>query len=119
MIEAAVRRGVRSVPLRWLLSLDIVPSTDAVLAAIGTTLGWQALRRKRISRLTVETLPAWLRLLGTMLGASVPARHHGADHFVDVPQADVLGDSTVNGLAARASRARATGSLFRPWPVSS
>ena len=32
--------------------------------------------RKRISRLTAETLPWYLRLYGVMIGASIPAKHH-------------------------------------------
>ena len=43
--------------LRWLDALAGAPSRDAVLAAIATTLAWGPLMRKRISRLTAETLP--------------------------------------------------------------
>jgi hypothetical protein len=32
--------------------------------------------RKRISRLTAETLPWYLRLYGVMIGASIPSKYH-------------------------------------------
>ena len=32
--------------------------------------------RKRISRLTAETLPWYLRLYGVMVGATIPGEHH-------------------------------------------
>jgi hypothetical protein len=51
-------------------------TVDAILAAISTTIAWGPLMRKRISRLTAETLPWYLRLYGVMIGASIPAKHH-------------------------------------------
>jgi hypothetical protein len=52
------------------------PSRDAILAPISTTIAWGPLMRKRISRVTAETLPWYLRLYGVMIGASIPAKHH-------------------------------------------
>ena len=40
MIEAAITRGVRSVPLGWLLRLGGQPRAEAVLAALTMTLAW-------------------------------------------------------------------------------
>ena len=51
-------------------------SMRTILAAVSTTIAWGPLMRKRISRLTAETLPWYLRLYGVMIGASIPARHH-------------------------------------------
>src|SRR6202521_5230464 len=45
-------------------------------AAISTTIAWGPLMRKRISRLTAETLHWNLRLYGVMIGASITAKHH-------------------------------------------
>ena len=39
----------------------------------GATLAWGPLMRKRISPLTAEMLPWWLRLFGALIGASVDA----------------------------------------------
>ena len=67
--------------MRWLANLPGHPRADAVLAAITTTLAWGPLRRKRISRLTAESLPWWMQLLGTLIGASADAAHHEAARF--------------------------------------
>jgi succinyl-CoA synthetase alpha subunit len=76
MQDAVHARGGRSFFLRFLEAQSIPLSRDAVLAAIATTIAWGPLMRKRISRLTAETLPWYLRLYGVMIGASIPARHH-------------------------------------------
>ncbi|MBT0964327.1 CoA-binding protein, partial [Denitromonas sp. IR12] len=62
LMAAVALRGARSVPLRWLLALGGHPRADAVLAALTTTVAWGPLQRKRISRTTIESLPAWMRL---------------------------------------------------------
>jgi succinyl-CoA synthetase alpha subunit len=76
MLKAVHDRGGKSLFLQFLQSLGARPSRDAILAAISTTIAWGPLMRKRISRLTAETLPWYLRLYGVMIGASIPARHH-------------------------------------------
>ena len=76
MLAAVARRGGKSAFLKFLESLGGRPSRDAILAAIATTIAWGPLMRKRISRLTAETLPWYLRLYGVMIGASIPAKHH-------------------------------------------
>ena len=57
MLKAVRDRGGKSVFLKFLEALDGRPSRDAILAAISTTIAWGPLMRKRISRLTAETLP--------------------------------------------------------------
>ena len=57
-----------------------------MLAAITTTLAWGPLMRKRISRLTAESLPWWLQLFGTLIGASVDADRHEADRFCGIAE---------------------------------
>jgi hypothetical protein len=42
--------------------------------------------RKRISRLTAETLPWYLRLYGVMIGASIAARHHQHGSLWGIPR---------------------------------
>jgi succinyl-CoA synthetase alpha subunit len=76
MLKAVNDRGGKSVFLKFLQSLGDRPSRDAILAAIATTISWGPLMRKRISRLTAETLPWYLRLYGVMIGASIPGKHH-------------------------------------------
>jgi succinyl-CoA synthetase alpha subunit len=76
MLAAVARRGGKSAFLKFLESLGGRPSRDAILAAIAMTIAWGPLMRKRISRLTAETLPWYLRLYGVMIGSSIPAKHH-------------------------------------------
>jgi succinyl-CoA synthetase alpha subunit len=76
MLKAVHDRGGKSAFLNFLQSLGGRPSRDAILAAIATTISWGPLMRKRISRLTAETLPWYLRLYGVMIGASIPGKHH-------------------------------------------
>ena len=76
MLAAVRARGGRSVFLGYLERLCARPSRDALLAAIAVTIAWAPLVQKRISRLTAETLPWYLRLYGVMIGASIPAGQH-------------------------------------------
>ncbi|MEO1092185.1 MAG: CoA-binding protein [Pseudomonadota bacterium] len=86
MLAAVAARGTTSVFLRFLDGLAISPSRDAILAAIATTIAWAPLMRKRITRLTAETLPAYLRLYGVMIGASIPGRHHQPGSLCGIPR---------------------------------
>jgi succinyl-CoA synthetase alpha subunit len=76
MLAAVRARGGKSVFLKFLDTLGEPVSRDAILAAIATTIAWGPLMRKRISRLTAETLPWHLSLYGVMIGASIPGRYH-------------------------------------------
>jgi succinyl-CoA synthetase alpha subunit len=99
MLAGLKARGANSVFVRYLESLDGHPSADAVLAAITTTLAWGPLMRKRISRLTAESLPWWMRLFGTLIGASVDAGRHEADRFCGMSIADILGKRSLTEVA--------------------
>jgi succinyl-CoA synthetase alpha subunit len=99
MLAGLKARGAQSVFVRYIESLDGHPSADAVLAAITTTLAWGPLMRKRISRLTAESLPWWMRLFGTLIGASVTADRHGADLFCGIASADLLGRRSLTEVA--------------------
>jgi succinyl-CoA synthetase alpha subunit len=83
-------RGAKSVFVAYLRSLPGYPTADAVLAAVTTTLAWGPLMRKRVSRLTVESLPWWMRLFGALIGASVPADQHRPDQFCGMAMTDIL-----------------------------
>ncbi|APA86984.1 CoA-binding protein [Paraburkholderia sprentiae WSM5005] len=81
MLAGLAERRVRSVIVRWLTSQPAHPTADAVLAAISMTLAWGPLMRKRISRVTAESLPWWTMLFGTLIGASADASRHRPDGF--------------------------------------
>jgi succinyl-CoA synthetase alpha subunit len=99
MLDGLRARGARSVFVRYLESLGGHPSADAVLAAITTTLAWGPLMRKRVSRLTVECLPAWMRLFGTLIGASVDASRHQPTRFCGIDEVDLLGKRSLTEVA--------------------
>jgi succinyl-CoA synthetase alpha subunit len=86
MLAAVRARDGKSLFLKFLESLGGRPSRDAILAAIAMTIAWGPLMRKRISRLTAETLPGYLRLYGVMIGASIPAEHHRPGMLHGVPR---------------------------------
>jgi succinyl-CoA synthetase alpha subunit len=114
MIEGLAARGAKSVFLRYLRSLDGHVNADAVLAAITTTLAWGPLMRKRVSKLTAETLPWWMQLCGTLIGASVPAKRHEAERFCGLPNAELLGARSLTEIACLAllGDAPTSGTLF-------
>jgi succinyl-CoA synthetase alpha subunit len=86
MLQAVHDRGARSVFLDYLKALGERPSRDAILAAIAATIAWGPLMRKRISRITAESLPWYLRLYGAMIGASIPGLHHKHGSLCGIPR---------------------------------
>ena len=107
MLAALDARGARSVFVRWLHGVAGPVNADAVLAALTTTLAWGPLMRKRVSRLTVENLPWWMRLFGTVIGASAEAARHGPEAFCGIPTAQLLGQASITDVACRALLDRA------------
>ncbi|MGB9391923.1 MAG: CoA-binding protein [Xanthobacteraceae bacterium] len=95
MLKAVRDRGGKSLFLNFLASLGGRPSRDAILAAIATTIAWGPLMRKRISRLTAETLPWYLRLYGVMIGASIPGQHHQHGSLWGIPRNERFGRWTM------------------------
>lgn len=95
MLKAVRERGGRSLFLKFIESQCGRLSRDAILAAISTTIAWGPLMRKRISRLTAETLPWYLRLYGVMIGASIPARHHQHGSLWGIPRDERYGRWTM------------------------
>ena len=73
-------------------------SRDAILAAIATTIAWGPLMRKRITRLTAETLPWYLRLYGVMVGATIPGEHHQPGSLRGIPRDERFGQWTMADL---------------------
>ncbi len=102
MLEALTARGARSVFVRYLRQLPGQPTADGVLATIAATLAWGPLMRKRISRITAESLPWWLRLFGTLIGASVDAARHEADRFCGVAVQEILERRSLTEVACLA-----------------
>ena len=91
MLKAARERGAKSIFLRFVSSLGARPNRDAILASIALTIAWGPLMRKRISRLTAEMIPWYLRLYGVMIGASIRGEHHRHGSLFGVPRAERFG----------------------------
>jgi succinyl-CoA synthetase alpha subunit len=98
MLAAIEARGGKSAFLKYLKGLDGRLSRDAVLAAIATTIAWGPLMRKRITRLTAETLPWYLRLYGVMVGATIPGEHHKSGSLWGISREDRFGKWTMADL---------------------
>lgn len=118
MLKAVEDRGGRSVFLKFLAGLDGRPSRDAILAAICATIAWGPLMRKRISRLTAETLPWYLRLYGVMIGSSIPSRNHQHGSLCGIPREERFGEWTMAELCFLAMTGkRPTGSETLPLQI--
>ena len=99
MLAGLKLRGAKSVFVRYVEGLGGPPTADAVLAAIAATLAWGPLMRKRISKQTAESLPWWIRLFATMIGASVDASKHTAGALCGIPTADLVGKRSLTEVA--------------------
>jgi succinyl-CoA synthetase alpha subunit len=98
MLAAIEARGGQSAFLRYLKGAGGRLSRDAILAAIATTIAWGPLMRKRITRLTAETLPWYLRLYGVMVGATIPGEHHRSGSLHGIPRDERFGRWTMADL---------------------
>ncbi|WP_111430250.1 CoA-binding protein [Rhodobacteraceae bacterium DSL-40] len=98
MLAAIEARGGKSAFLTYLQGLGGRLNRDAILAAIAATIAWGPLMRKRISRLTAETLPWYLRLYGVMVGATIPGQHHQSGALWGISREERFGSWTMADL---------------------
>jgi len=70
------------------------PSSDALFGAIWATLGWEALIKRSISKITFSALPWYSRIFSGFVGCSVPVAKHTADSFCGVQNAELIKDWT-------------------------
>lgn len=66
------------------------PSKDAVLAAIWATLGWSGLMRKKISKLTMNSLPWYSLIFSAFVGCSVSENKHTATSFCGIKNDELV-----------------------------
>jgi succinyl-CoA synthetase alpha subunit len=99
MLAGLEARGARSVFLAWLRRLGGHPTADGVLAAVAATLAWGPLMRKRVSRLTAESLPWWLQLFGVMIGASAESAQHEPGRFCGLSAEEMLRSRSLTEVA--------------------
>ncbi|MBR8257570.1 CoA-binding protein [Burkholderia ambifaria] len=98
MLVGLAARGVTSAFIRWITRQSGHPTRDAVLAAITTTLAWEPLMLKRISRITAENLPWWMMLFGTLIGASADASRHDANGFCGFATEELLDERSLTEI---------------------
>ncbi len=67
------------------------PSSAALSAAIWTTLGWNALMKKRVTKTTIKNLPWYSRVFSTIVGCSVAADRQSKDSFAGVAIDELVG----------------------------
>lgn len=99
LIAGLAARGAKSAFVDWLATLPGHPTYDALLAAICVTLAWPPLTAKRVSRLTAESVPWWMTLFATMIGASVDAARHERGRFCGLPHEALLGRHSLAEIA--------------------
>ena len=65
-------------------------STDALFGAVWVTLGWEALRDKKISKGTLIRLPWYSRIYSTIVGVSAPSSRHTEDSVAGVKLEELI-----------------------------
>ena len=87
-MAAHLSQGAQSIFIKFLIDFAKQeggkPSTDAMIAAIWTTLGWRGLRSKKITRGTITRLPWYSRIYSTIVGVVASADKHGEDSFCGI-----------------------------------
>ncbi|KOR30931.1 CoA-binding protein [Achromatium sp. WMS2] len=99
MLAGLEARGAKSVFINYLKSLGQYPTADAVLAAITTTIAWNALMRKKITRTTARNLPWYVKLLAVIIGASVDGSKHEADKFCGIANQELVNSWSTTAIA--------------------
>ncbi len=99
LLKAYDKRGGKSAFVRFLRSLNGHPTLDAVIAALTTTIAWEPLIRKRISRLTVRNFPWYAHLYAVIIGAATEGHNHQPGKFCGIDNQEILESWTVTELA--------------------
>ncbi len=99
MLAGLAARGAKSVFVDYLKSLGQHPTADAVLAAITTSIAWNALMRKKITRTTARNLPWYARLMSVIIGAAVGSDKHQKDSFCGVANIDLINKWSATEIA--------------------
>ena len=99
MLKAFDKRQGKSVFVRYLRTLKGHPTTDAVIAALTTTIAWEPLMRKRIPRLTVRNMPWYAHLFAVIIGAAANGKHHQPGKFCGVTTEEILESWSITELA--------------------
>jgi len=85
--------------VRYLRGLKGHPTANAVVAALTTTIAWEPLIRKRISKLTVRNMPWYAHLFSSIIGAAAEGKHHQPGKFCGIGNEEMLESWTATQLA--------------------
>lgn len=99
MLVAFKTRKARSALVDFVASLGDKVTADAVLAAITTTIAWDALMKKKISRLTARSLPWYVMLWGAIVASSVGVAQHKQDSFCGIALTELLAEWSATEIA--------------------
>ncbi len=72
---------------------------DALLAAIWMTVGWSSLKRKKISRFTICSLPWYSQIFSAFLGCSTDVASHTRDSFCGIGMEELISEWTFTEVA--------------------
>lgn len=91
MIKALAHRGVRLPMVDFVLrASEGKPHVDAVRAAIWTAIGWASLKRRRITRPTIQNLPWYGAIFSTIVGSIVSKMRHTSGMLQGVALEELL-----------------------------
>lgn len=99
ILAGLTARGAKSVFIDYLKTLQGYPTSDAVLAAITTTISWTALIRKKITRVTARNLPWYFKLFSVIIGASVNATRHQLNSFCGIANKELINSWSATEIA--------------------
>ena len=93
-VAACLSKDTQSVFIKFLLDFSKQeggkPSTDAMIAAIWTTLGWSGMKSKKITKGTIGRLPWYSRIYSTIVGVAASADKHGEGSFCGVELGELI-----------------------------
>ncbi|MCL4872666.1 CoA-binding protein [bacterium] len=91
MLKRVENAGGRSVFIEFVKeAAKGKPSTDALVAAIWMTLGWEPLIKRSISKVTIAALPWYSRIFSSFVGCSVDVSKHKKDSFCGVKNDELV-----------------------------
>ncbi len=91
MGEALDKAGKKSVFINFCKdAADGKPSSDALLAAVWMTLGWDALMKRKISKYTIVNLPWYSRIFSAFVGSSVKSSWHKKGSFMGIDMDELM-----------------------------
>ncbi|HKZ47026.1 MAG TPA: CoA-binding protein, partial [Thermodesulfobacteriota bacterium] len=101
MLKRIERLGINSIFINFVKdSAAGKPSSDALMAGMWATIGWNALMRKKVSKTTFLSLPWYSRVFSAFAACSVPALKHKENSFCGIDIDEVIEKLTFTEIAS-------------------